>query len=98
MRKLISFLKPFTWLIVLIFFLLLGQALCDLTLPDYMSKIVNVGIQQHGIVDASPIAIRASEMDKVLLFVNASDNATIMSDYKILSQDTLSGQALILMP
>jgi ATP-binding cassette subfamily B multidrug efflux pump len=94
MRKLIGFLKPFTWLIILIFFLLLGQALCDLTLPDYMSKIVNVGIQQHGIIDASPIAIRASEMDKVLLFVNANDKATIKSDYNLLNQDSLSGQAL----
>jgi ATP-binding cassette subfamily B multidrug efflux pump len=58
MRKLIGFLKPYSWPILLIFVLLLGQAMADLSLPDYMSKIVNVGIQQHGIADASPSAIR----------------------------------------
>jgi ATP-binding cassette subfamily B multidrug efflux pump len=93
MRKLIGFLRPFTWLIVLIFVLLFGQAICDLTLPDYMSKIVNVGIQQHGIPSPSPTAMRASEMDKVLIFVNASDKATILADYRLLSQSSTSDLA-----
>ena len=94
MRKLIGFMSPFKWIIVIIFLLLLGQALCDLTLPDYMSKIVNVGIQQHGITDPAPNAIRASEMDRLLLFVDADGKKAIQDDYQLLSQDRLSGQAL----
>ena len=53
MLKLIRYLKPFTWSIVLIFALLFGQAMCDLTLPDLMSHIVNIGIQQNGIMRLS---------------------------------------------
>ncbi len=88
MLKLIGYMKPFIWLIILIFILLFGQALCDLTLPDYMSKIVNIGIQQHGISDPSPVAIRASEMKKILLFVNAEGQASINAGYR--RSDTLS--------
>jgi ATP-binding cassette subfamily B protein len=43
--------------------LLFVQANADLALPDYMSKIVNVGIQQGGIENAVPTAIRQSEMN-----------------------------------
>jgi ATP-binding cassette subfamily B multidrug efflux pump len=93
MVKLIGYLKPFTWVIVLIFLLLFGQAMTDLSLPDYMSKIVNVGIQQHGIVDPSPQVIRASEMKKVLLFVDQSGKDAITADYQLLSSDKLSAEA-----
>lgn len=49
MTKLIKFLKPFVVYLVLAVVLLYGQAMADLALPDYMSKIVTVGIQQGGI-------------------------------------------------
>ena len=72
MLKLIKSLKPFTWSIIFIFILLLGQAMSDLTLPDLMSRIINVGIQQNGIENTAPTAIRSSEMAKILLFMNSS--------------------------
>ena len=49
MLRLLKYLKPYWLLIVLDIALLFGQAMADLALPDYMSKIVNVGIQQGGI-------------------------------------------------
>ncbi len=55
-----------------------------------MSKIINVGIQQNGIVNTAPTAIRASELDRVLLFVNDGDKATIASDYLLLDSQKLS--------
>ena len=42
-------LKKYTGKIILVVLLLLVQAYCDLALPDYTSKIINVGIQQKGI-------------------------------------------------
>ena len=67
MLKLIKHLKPFVWLIVTIFALLFVQAMTDLALPGYMADIVNVGIQQSGIDNAAPEAIRQSEYDRLTL-------------------------------
>ena len=90
MLKLIKSLKPFTWSIVFIFILLLGQAMSDLTLPDLMSRIINVGIQQNGIENVAPTAIRSSEMNKIFLFMNSSDKATVTNDYQLLDKNSLS--------
>ena len=73
MYKLAKYLKPFIALILGAVILLFVQAMCDLSLPDYMSDIVNVGIQQSGIEKAVPKAIRKSEMDKLTVFINEND-------------------------
>ena len=52
MIKLMKYLKKSAGYVVLIIVLLFLQAYCDLSLPDYTSKIVNVGIQQSGIEDS----------------------------------------------
>ena len=70
MLKLFKEFKPFTMMIVLIIALLFGQAMSELALPDYMSNIVDVGIQQNGIEDAVPNVIREKEMEKIKLFLN----------------------------
>jgi ATP-binding cassette subfamily B multidrug efflux pump len=54
MLRLLKYLKPYTLLVVLAIVLLFVQANADLALPDYMSKIVNVGIQQGGVENARP--------------------------------------------
>ncbi|MGL4820255.1 MAG: hypothetical protein ACRC5C_09760, partial [Bacilli bacterium] len=59
MFKLIRYLKPYITSVVAIIALLLVQAASDLSLPDYMSDIVNVGIQQKGIDHTAPEALRA---------------------------------------
>ena len=48
MFKLLKYLKPFVFMLVLAVALLYGQAMADLALPDYMSNIVDVGIQRGG--------------------------------------------------
>lgn len=65
MQQLARYLKPYTLFILFAIALLFIQANCDLALPDYMSEIVNNGIQQGGIVNAVPNAIRQSEMNKL---------------------------------
>ncbi len=90
MLKLIRHLKPFIWSILLIFVLLFAQAMADLSLPGYMADIVNVGIQQGGIQDATPEVIRASEFDRLSLFINETDKAVIEGSYVLLDSQALS--------
>ncbi len=59
MLRLIKYLRPFALLLLLAIVLLFIQANADLALPDYLSRIVNIGIQQGGVENAVPLAIRA---------------------------------------
>ena len=68
MGKLVKYLGPFVWYIVAVFVLLFGGAMADLSLPAYMSNIVNVGIQAGGIENAVPKAVPASEFNRLTLF------------------------------
>jgi len=83
MIRLAKYLKPFILLILLAIVLLFVQANCDLALPDYMSKIVNNGIQQGGVENAVPRAIRQSEMDRLVLLMSAEDKAAVLGDYTL---------------
>jgi ATP-binding cassette subfamily B protein len=90
MFKLIKHLKPFVWSIVAIFVLLFIQAMSDLALPGYMADIVNVGIQSSGIQNSTPEAIRASELNKLTLFMSDSNKAQVLNSYLLLDKQTLS--------
>lgn len=88
MLKVLKYLKK-TWIsVIVIVALLCVQAAADLALPDYTSKIVNVGIQQGGIDAAIPEAISKDEMDNLLMFTN--DDSKILDCYKLVSKDTVS--------
>ena len=90
MLRLIRFLKPFSLMILLIFGLLFVQAMTDLTLPDYMSSIVNVGLQQKGVADAVPAVIRASEYDNLTMLMLPADAKTLSGEFRVLSLDSLT--------
>lgn len=83
MKTIIKYLKPFAMSIILIVGLLFVQAMTELSLPDYMSSIVNVGIQQGGIESSVPEAIRASELEKMFLFMEEDDAEYVKSVYKL---------------
>ena len=73
MIKLMKYLKKSAGYVALIIALLFLQAYCDLSLPDYTSKIVNIGIQQKGIEDGVPEKIRKTSMDGLELFMSQED-------------------------
>jgi len=75
-------------MILLAVVLLFVQANCDLALPDYLSKIVNVGIQQGGIEHALPAAVRQSEMERLAIFMSAKDKAAVLAQYTLLTRDS----------
>ncbi|MDU4938308.1 MAG: ABC transporter ATP-binding protein [Clostridium sp.] len=94
MLKLLKYLKKSIVPILVIVLFLIGQAVCDLSLPDYTSKVVNVGIQQGGVENPVPDVIRASEMDKLMLFMEESDKNTVLSNYNYLDKASLSDKDL----
>ena len=75
-------------MIVMAIILLYVQAMSDLALPDYMSNIVNKGIQQHGIESAVPQALRESKMDKLMLFINDTDKTEVSSNYTLVDKSS----------
>ncbi|MDF1499620.1 MAG: ABC transporter ATP-binding protein [Anaerolineales bacterium] len=78
-----KFLKPYLPMILLAIVLLFIQANADLALPDYLSRIVNNGIQQSGVENAVPHAIRKSEMDKLIFFMSESEAERVLSGYSL---------------
>ncbi|MDD6708713.1 MAG: ABC transporter ATP-binding protein [Ruminococcus sp.] len=82
MKKLLKHFKPAIIPIIFVVILLVIQAYCDLSLPTYMSNIVNVGIQQSGIETVTPDKAPKSEMDKIELFMDKNDKDFVNSQYK----------------
>ena len=66
----------------MIILLLFVQAFCDLSLPDYTSKIVNVGIQQKGIEDGVPDTLRKESMEQISLFLEEEDSEKVKASYE----------------
>ena len=81
MLKLLSNLKKTFWSVVMIVILLCIQASADLALPDYTSKIVNVGIQAGGIENAVPKVISKENMELILMF--SEDDEKITDNYSL---------------
>ena len=55
--------------------LLIVQAYCDLSLPDYTSKIVDTGIQQGGIESPVPDTVRSTTLQALELLMSEDDAA-----------------------
>ena len=82
MFKMFHYMKERWHYMVMIIMLLFIQAFCDLSLPDYTSKIINVGIQQKGVEDGVPETIRAEAMDKLLLFLEQKEAKRVLDAYE----------------
>lgn len=95
MLKLIKYLKKSFITILIIIGLLVGQAMCDLALPDYTSKIINIGVQQGGIENGVFQIIRESEMQKLKLFMTETEWNTIMQNYELLEKSENNHQEYI---
>lgn len=90
MLKVLKNLKE-SWIsVIAIVVLLIVQAAGDLTLPDYTSKIVNVGIQNGGIENVAPEVIRKEEMENLLIFTENDDK--ILSSYEEISKENLDSK------
>lgn len=84
MSRILKYLKPFTLLLVLAIALLFAQANADLALPDFMSRIVHVGIQQSGVESPVPDAMRQVTMERLGIFLTAEEKDAVLAQYKLI--------------
>ncbi len=88
MIRLAKHLKPFLPMILLAIVLLFVQANADLALPDYLSRIINNGIQQNGIANAVPEAVRKAQMERLTVFMTDTEKARVLNDYTLIDANS----------
>lgn len=93
MIKVFKYLKSSIFSVLAVILLLIVQAILDLTLPDYTSKIINVGVQQGGIENAAIEQIGEDSLEKVLLFTSSKNKKYILSNYTV-SNKTYKGEKI----
>jgi ATP-binding cassette, subfamily B, multidrug efflux pump len=88
MIRLATYLKPYLLLLAVAVVLLFVQADANLALPDYFAKIVNIGIQQQGIEDAVPAAMRQVTMDRLTLFMEKEQSDRVLAAYTLVDSSS----------
>ena len=88
MGKIMKYLGEHKAAVAAIFLLLIVQAYCDLALPQYMSDIVDVGIQQNGIEYAVPEEMREETLNGLCLFLSEEDAERLQNSYEISDDGT----------
>lgn len=68
-------LKPYWKSVIIIALLLVLQAYCDLSLPDYTSKLIDTGIQNYGIEHCSPKQIPEKAYNVIDGFMDDDEKA-----------------------
>ena len=94
MLKILKNLKKSFWSVVVIILLLVVQAQADLRLPDFTSRIVNIGIQSGGIQNAVPEIISKEDMDNILIFSNEDEK--ILENYSLIGNNVSEEQQKII--
>lgn len=83
MFKLRKYVCPFLGSILVIIALLFGQAMCELAMPDYMSDIVNVGINAGGIENGVFDALSETRYDQLALLMNEEEKTIFQNSYTL---------------
>ena len=94
MVKLRKYIKPYISSMLMVVVLLFTQAMCELKMPDYMSDIVNVGINSNGIKDGVFEAVSESEVDKLKLFMDESQIEVFDNNYKLIETNNATDKEL----
>lgn len=81
MLRIIKYLKPYRWSLVLIIGLLFIQATLDLALPDKMSNMVNTGIANHGITETVPEQLTGETLKRLQLVLSPAEGDVIVQSY-----------------
>lgn len=90
MLKMLRYLKHIKWEILSVLLLLGVQAWCDLSLPQYTSDIVDIGIQQGGIEHMTPEFLREETMDTLLLLLSEEDGDALRAAYSAKEKGVLA--------
>ncbi len=97
LKLLFQKMKKYWYLILLTMALLFGQAMAELTLPDYMGRIVNTGITQGGVEDSLPRILTEDSMEKMGILMPADEYETFKKLYTLESKSQVrsSGDRLL---
>jgi len=68
--------------------ILFGQANLDLALPDYLSNIIDTGIQNSGVEYAVPVAIRQNEFNRSFIFMTPENQTFILDEYTLVDENS----------
>lgn len=79
--RIVAYLKQSKVAVFLIVLLLIVQAFAELSLPRYTSDLVDVGIQQGGIEEASPSVMREETYQYVCMLASDEDEQLIKTSY-----------------
>lgn len=93
MLRLKRYLKPYLGLALAMVALMFCQAIVDLNLPNLMSSLVNVGIQQGGVEEAAPRAISAEGLQLMQTFMPQEDQALTEKSYEPARAADMSAEA-----
>ena len=83
MIKILRNMKPYWKAVVAIVVLLLVQAVCDLSLPNYTSKIIDVGIQNSGVEYATPTVMRQESFEGLQLLMTEDEKQAWQASYMV---------------
>jgi len=86
MKHILKIFKKSIFSILFIIGLLITQAICDLSLPQFTSNIINIGVQQGGIENSNIKVIRESTMNDLLLFVKQEEQGKILNQYELIEK------------
>ena len=79
--KILRFLRGHIRAFALVMVLLVAQAMAELSLPQYMSDIVDVGVEQGGISSGVAMSVRAETLADVELLMDEGSVALVESCY-----------------
>lgn len=94
MLKIVQYVKKSWYIVVVIMLLLFVQANCELTLPEYTSDIIDVGISSKGIESAVPEAIRASSLSQLMLFMTEDEENLVKEQFDLVKKEEASKSQL----
>ncbi len=94
MKLTARYLKPFWALVLICIFLLFGQAMSELALPNLMSSLVNVGIQQGGLEAGAPEAMSQKAHELLLYFAGEEEKALLEESYYTIEPESSEAQRI----
>lgn len=95
MLRLKRFYIPYWFNILLAALFVVAVAWSNLALPDYLSQIVNTGIQKNGVESGVPDALRKVTMDRMASMLSAEAMASVMDHYTLVEPESPAAETLI---
>lgn len=82
MIKMIKNLKPYKMAVLTLLVVLVVQAFGDISIPSYMQKIIDTGIQNKGVEHIMPSKVKRDEYREAQIFMNDEEKTLWSSAYK----------------